>query len=192
MKPGSFFINTISSVVLCAIVTVPAYAGDDTGPYVGISANRISADFENENDVEFDDSETAVALHTGYMFNDIVGIDLSYYDLGDYQAGSTSQTRIDLDGDAFTLAGLLNLGVTDYVDLYGKLGIYYLEADSESVVAGNVLRRGEDDTAGFIAIGLAYDFGDWKIFGEFLLADTDAHNLRMDVISGGVKYEFGY
>ena len=116
-----------------------AIADDDTGFYLGVGLNRLSADFEDENDVDFEESDNAGIIKLGYMFNDFVGVEVGYIDLGDYDAeGNMPSNRIDLDAEAFTLAIVGNWSVIDKMDLYAKAGIYSIDVESNSVVADNL------------------------------------------------------
>jgi hypothetical protein len=126
------------------------------------------------------------------MFTDIFGIEVQYLDLGNYQSEGNSPTnRINIDADALSLAGVLNWGVTEHVDLYGKLGAYYIDANSDSFVAGRVLQDNASTTEVFGAGGAEYDFGKFNLFVEISVAETDISDLAIDIASIGVKYEFG-
>ncbi len=175
------------------IFSSPAlYADDDTGLYLGLGVSRLSADFEDENDVDFDDSDNTASARIGYMFTPQFGVELGYVDLGDYQAvGSTSGNRIDIDADAFSLALVVNWTLADQLDLYVKGAAYNIRANSNSTIAGSRLSRDDDETEAFGAIGVDYDFGGLNLFAEFSKADTDTNDLSIDIVTAGVKFEFG-
>ncbi|MGI9316364.1 MAG: outer membrane beta-barrel protein [bacterium] len=148
-------------VTLTGIMLLPvAHADDDTGLYISASANRLSADFKDTSDVDFDDSDTAGGLRIGYMTNPFLGFELGYLDLGDYEAeGDTPGNRISLDGSAFTGAIILNWELVEQIDVYGKVGAFYIEADSASNVAGRRISANEDATEIFGGIGVELDLG---------------------------------
>jgi len=168
-----------------------AIADDDTGFYIGAGVSALSADFEDENDVNFDDSDTAPGLRLGYMFNNLVGVEVGYQDFGDYSApGDSPENRIDLDAEAFSAAIVLNWAVHDKIDIYTKAGAYFIEAESNSVVAGNSFNAGDDTTEAFAAFGVEWDLGNFNVFGEISKVDTDVNELTVDIVTAGVKYEF--
>ncbi len=190
MKFSHLVLNGAFASVL-AITATPLSADDDTGWFIGISANRVSADFEDSSDVDFDDSDTAFGVRGGYMFNDIVGVEAGYLDLGDFSAdGDRPGNRIDLDADAFSLGLVLNWRVHPLFDLYGKLGAYYIDVNSDSSVAGQALSEGDSQTEAFYAVGGEWDLGQINVFAEFSQVDTDVNDLAIDIVSLGLKYEF--
>jgi len=181
--------GALSSVALTGATS--ALADEDIGWYAGISANRASADFEDESDIDFDDSDTALGIRGGYMFSDIIGVEVGYLDLGDFSArGDNPGNRIDLDADAFSAALVLNWSVHDQIDLYGKVGAYFVDAKSDSVVAGSRLREDDTETEAFGAVGIEWDLGQFNLFGELSKVDTDVNDLSIDIVTAGVKYEF--
>ncbi len=187
--PNRYLGCAVASLLMLSTANV--LADDDTGWFIGVSANRVSADFEDSNDVDFDDSDTAFGVRAGYMFTDVVGVELGYLDLGDFSAdGDRPGNRIDVDADAFSVALVLNWAVHDQVDLYGKLGAYHIDANSDSVAAGVRLEEGDSETEAFYAVGAELDLGQFNVFTEFSQVDTDVNDLAFDIISLGVKFEF--
>lgn len=192
------FKQLIAVTALGAAVAIPAsayaqgYAADDHGFYVSGTINRLSADFEDKNDVRFSESDNAAGVRAGYMFNDIFGAEIGYLDLGSYSAqGDRPGNDINLNADGFTAAAVFNLSVGNYVDLYGKVGAFYLDADSSSRLDGRTTIIETDDGAEpFAAIGAEYDFGQFAIFGEYSTVDTDINELSLDIVSLGIKLEF--
>lgn len=162
-------------------------ADDDTGWYVGLGVNRLDADFDNRADLDFDDSDSAASIKGGYMFNDVFGLEGGYLDLGNYKGGSGGE----IDANAFWLAGLLNWGVSEHWDLYAKLGVAIVDAKSDQFVplVGRV-KEDDTETEALFGVGAEYDFGNWNLFGEFSVVDTDVSDLTVDIITLGVKYEF--
>lgn len=188
--------NTLKAIPLSlatAALLSPAvtFADDDTGFYLGVAVNRLSADFEDERDIDFEDSDNAASIKFGYMFNDIVGLEIGYLDLGGYVAeGDTPDNRIDIDADARSVAVVGNWSVMDQLDLYGKLGLYNTDVDSRSTIAGNVIDNDDDENEVFGAFGAEYDLGNFNLFAEFSVADTDINDLAIDIATAGVKFEF--
>jgi hypothetical protein len=174
------------AAILSLAVASPIFADDDTGFYLGASANRLSADQKNVSDVDFEDSDTALGLKAGYMFTDRFGVEGGYLDLGDYNTrGNEQGIDLNLDAEGFYLVGVLNFSVAENWDIYGKLGGFFLDTNTD------LTGFDKSSTELFGGLGVEYDFGKWNIFGEFSKLDTDTNDLTFDIISLGVKYEFG-
>jgi len=190
MKLTTRYLNgAFASLLMISAANV--VADDDTGWFLSVSANRVSADFEDSSDVDFDDSDTAFGVRAGYMFTDVVGIEVGYLDLGDFSAeGDRPGNRIDLDADAYSAAFVLNWSAHEMVDVYGKLGAYHIDANSDSTAAGITLAQGDSETEAFYGVGAELDFGQFNVFTEFSQVDTDVNDLSFDIVSLGVKFEF--
>ena len=178
--------STLTAALSLAISS-PTLADDDTGFYLGGSVNRLSADQNNVNDVDFEDSDNAFGLKAGYMFTDLLGVEGGYIDLGDYNTkGNDAGVNLSLDADGFYLVGVLNFSFAENWDIYGKLGAFAFDSNTDFTGVD----FDESSTELFGGLGIEYDFGHWNIFGEFSKLDTDTNDLSIDILSLGVKYEF--
>jgi OOP family OmpA-OmpF porin len=165
-----------------------AMAQTEPGFYVGASANWLDADFKDSNDLSFDDSETTWGLRAGYMFNQWFGVEGGYIDLGNYSGDS----GVEVDADAWQLAGVGNWDLTDQFSLYGKLGAFFVNAKSDQFVPGvGFLEDDDDEVEPYVALGAEYDIGNVGLFGEFSWVDTNVSDLTIDILTVGVKYNFG-
>lgn len=163
-----------------------AVADDDTGFYIGASANWLSADQADVNDVNFEDSDTAFGARIGYMFSNYVGIEGGYLDLGDYNTEANDKgVDLNLDADGWYAVGVLNFTVLENLDLYGKLGAFFIDANTD------FFEFDESDTELYGGVGIEYDFGQFNLFGEFTALDTDVNDLTIDILTVGAKLEFG-
>ena len=164
---------------------------DDTGPYVGININRASASFEDDDNIDFDDSDNAYGVRAGYMFTDYIGVELGYLDLGQFDTNDRGQRRdINLDADGFTAALVFNWSVIDQLDLYGKVGAFNISADSNSFIGNQLIQGDDDSTEPYGAFGVEWDLGGFNLFGELSAVDTDINELSVIITSAGIKYEF--
>lgn len=185
----------LSLVLAGAAVTTPsiAVADDDTGFYVGATYNDVEIEYNAGDRIRFSDDEKTAGYRAGYMFNNTLGIDLGYVDLGTYSesnVGLLDGTR--LDAEATTLALVLNLTPVDYLDVYARIGAAKIEQDRSIVVAGAPVNFDpEDDTKPFGAVGIAFDLGAIDLFAEYSKLDADDNNIDLEVVSAGVKFEFG-
>jgi len=182
----------VGTALLSALLLPVANADDDTGFFLAASGNRLSADFKNVSDVNFDDSDTAGGIRFGYMFSNVIGIEAGYLDLGSYTAtGDIPSNNIKLNADAFSAAVILNWKALQQIDLYAKLGAYNIDAESESFVAGQSFKESASETTAYGALGIELDFGAINLFAEYSTVDTDVNDLTIDIASVGIKYEFG-
>ena len=127
------------------------------------------------------------------MFNNTLGVDLGHIDLGTYaesNVGLLGGTR--LEAEATTLSLVLNLTPADYLDVYARLGAAKIEQDRSITVAGAPVNFDPvDDTKPFGAVGIAFDLGAIDLFAEYSKLDTDDNDVDLDIVSAGVKFEFG-
>ncbi len=176
-----------ATALVLAFGAVALHADDDTGWYLGIGASRLDANYQDVSDLSFDDSDTALQLKGGYMFNDIFGLEIGWVDLGTYEGDG----GITVDGDTFWLVGVANWSVAEQVDLYAKLGAFKVGATSDQFIPGiGPVRDDQDNTEFGGAIGIEWDFGKPNLFLEYGRVDTDVADLRVDIITLGFKYEF--
>lgn len=162
-------------------------AQEDKGFYAGISANRLDADYKDVNDLSFNDSETTWGIRGGYMFNRVFGLELGYIDLGNY----TGDGGITLDADSWQFAGVGKWNLNNKFALYGKLGLFFINAKSDQVVSViGPVKEDQDSTEAYLAVGAEYGFGKVDLFGEFSWVDTEVNDLSIDILTVGLKYNF--
>jgi OOP family OmpA-OmpF porin len=163
-------------------------AAEGKGFYAGVSANWLDADFKDVNDLSFSDSDTTWGIRGGYMFNKWFGLELGYIDLGNYKGGGGHE----IDADTWQFAGVAKWNVAEQFALYGKLGAFFVNSKSNQVIPGiGQISDGQDDTEAYIALGAEYDFGKVGLFGEYSWVDTGVDDLTIDIITVGLKYNFG-
>lgn len=173
-----------ASLAAVAVATV-THADDDSGPYAGISVSRLSLNEADVRDVRFRDSDNALGVKFGYLFDGRFGLEGGYMDLGDYRArGGSRGADLSLDVEGYYLVGVLNHELTQNWDIYGKLGVFAVDTDT------SLTGFSRSNTEPYGGLGVEYDFGDWNLFGEYTKLDTDVDDLTIDAISLGVKYEF--
>jgi len=145
------------------------------GWYVGGSVGRANADIGNS-DVNsnfsgsIDDRDTGWKVFGGGMFNQNLGLELGYVDLGTTSVrGNVGAVGTNMNSDAqgveLALVGVLPLGqYTSYgrgFSLTGKVGLFRWKADDRqySCSAGSCTTRGTlRDTDPVIGVGVKYDF----------------------------------
>ena len=96
---------------------------NEVGLYMGAGVGQAE-------DVLLDESQSAFKAFVGINVTPVLGLELSYVDLGSYAGGALTQ-----DGIAYELIGYIPL--SRQLDLYGRAGLFNWEvADNTTVVTG--------------------------------------------------------
>jgi len=183
-------------LLLTVAIVFGTQAMADGGLYVAAGGSHARVDSG-----DFDDSDTALTLRVGYMFNDIVGLEGGYYDLGKFSDSVEQLERIlrdaaggrgnvDLDLDGYSLALVLNLPLALF-DIYGKIGVFGVDAELTADTPVGRFRRDESAAGPLIAVGGELDLGALNIFAEISRIDIDEVEVQdLDIASIGIKLEF--
>ncbi|UCH53264.1 MAG: outer membrane beta-barrel protein [Pseudomonadota bacterium] len=167
-----------------------AWAGGDTGFYIGAAAGSSSLDVSyNQSgvgDVKYDDSDKGYKVFLGYNFGIIplinFAVEGSYVDLGKAQGtalGSSSDTTVT-GMNAYGLLGF-NLGP---VMLFGKAGS--ISWDSESTVLGTKYKSSGSDPA--YGVGVQFQLFGLGVRAEYERFDIDTADIGFASI--GLSYTF--
>lgn len=156
--------------VMC-MLAMPVTAAANS--YLGVGGNRASID-----DSDFDDSDTTYSAALGLMFNDFVGIEIGYYDLGKFESGAG-----DIENEAWTGALLLSAPISNSSNIYGKVGAARL--DSTGTLFG--VPFDSDETENFYGAGINFGVGPVALYLEWTQFDSDRD---VDVIGAGVRLLF--
>lgn len=166
-------------------ISSPAFAGKDTGPYIGGSLGYTSLDIA-EATVNFDDNDQGYKIFAGYNFGLIPMLDFaiegSYVDFGD---ASTVVITDNLDigvtaWDAFGLA-CFNMGP---IGIFGKVGHVWWK--SEANILSDLLDESSSDMA--YGVGARIQFGSIALRAEYEIFDIDVVNV--DYFSVGLSWTF--
>jgi hypothetical protein len=177
-----------AALLLCA--SNLAWAGGETGFYVGASAGSAGIDVSytqsGVGDVSYDDDASAYKAFLGYNFGIIplinLAVEASYVDFGTAKgsvSGNNAETKVT-GVDAFGLVGF-NLGP---VSLFAKAGA--IDWDSESTVQSSTSKESGTDPA--YGVGLQMQFGSLGIRAEYEVFDLEVVDIGF--ASVGVSYTF--
>jgi hypothetical protein len=177
---------SISGVVLVALlVSGTAWAGAESGFYLGGSVGSAGIDVENNN-VQYDDDDTAYKIFAGYNFGVIpllnLAIEGSYLDFGTGEgifAGSRVETSIT-GWDLFGLVGV-NFGP---VSLFGKLGAIDWDRDSNF----NFQPAADSGTDEAYGLGLQLQISSFAVRAEYEIFKLDSVDIGF--ASAGISYTF--
>jgi len=168
-----------TSAVLGAALSLgaaQASAGDDHWGYVGASYGNAQVKIQ---DSRISDWDSSWKVFSGYMFNENIGAELTYHDMGNASDGDFRVA--DLTGVSAQVIGVLPLGS---FDLFAKVGYMYHDAEFE-IGAGTPTNNGVELAAGF---GARYKAGKFGIRAEAEAFDVSFADLY--VLSIGAEYRF--
>ncbi|MDA0146939.1 OmpA family protein [Vibrio sp. LaRot3] len=167
------------AVVISASLTMVAGSAL-ADPYVGLKAGYSWLDDECIAGLSCDDNDSASGgIFAGYDFNDFIALEGGWDFLGKFTAAGLNDDSVD----AFTLAPKLSMGLTDALDVYGKLG-------------GAYVNYGDENDASFLgALGLEYDIMENGAIRLEYQALTDINNDIVRAFANtttlGFVYKFG-
>jgi len=172
------------AVVAVCVSWMPVSAGEG---YVGASYLSTSAEFDTALE-SFDTDSDGWKLFGGFVVNKYFGIEMTYYDLGDFDE-KVNNTTISGDMSAFDLCarGILPLG--KMFEISGKLGYSNLSVDSYTTNGIASVGTSSSDWELLYGVGVALKLG--SRFG--IRADWEAWDVAdsLDTWSAGVYFRFG-
>ena len=128
-------------------------------------------------------------VYTGYQFNKYLGVEGGYANLNDTSA-TTGSLRTKVNSDAWTLAAVGTLPITDKLSVIGKLGAAYVLADIRAKRGAALTQRsGDDSYEPYYGVGVSYALLDnvslraeWERF--------DRKDLNIDLMTAGFAVKF--
>jgi len=144
----------ILAALLCGmLVSVPTWADENSGLYLGAGLGDFSTEIDSIGDVDldFDEDSDASRIFAGWRFNRVIAAQLDYFDFGDSSA-ATNLLSIESDarGIAPSLVATLPLGP---VELFVKGG--WLFYDLEVTADGDeIFDESENDPMYGVGVGI--------------------------------------
>lgn len=167
-----------------------AYAGSDSGVYVGGSIGSADLDYSDDspslNGFDFEDNDTGFKAFIGYNFGLLPLIDiaaeLTYVDFGTLE-DSVAGNPIEVESDALTAAGIagFKLGL---VGLFGKVGVVNWDTDISTLSIDD----SESGTDPFYGLGAKIQLGSLAARAEYELFELD--DVDIDYYSVGASITF--
>lgn len=165
--------------------TQAAYAGNDSGFYLGGSIGNSSAD-ESSDGAALDDSDTGYKVFGGYNFGLVPLVDLaleaSYLDFGT-QTGDVIGEKFDVSSTGLMASALVGLNFGPF-GMFAKAGVLDWESDVKVLGFGDTV-SGTDPAYG---VGAKFQLGSFQLRAEYEVLDLDG--LDMDFYSVGAAYTF--
>lgn len=128
-------------------------------------------------------------VYTGYQVNKYLGVEGGYANLNDVTA-TTGSLRTNVVSDAWTLAAVGSLPVTNKLSVIGKVGAAYVLADIRAKNGTAVTQRsGDDSYEPYYGVGVSYALlknfdlrAEWERF--------DRKDLNIDLMTAGMVVKF--
>lgn len=176
-----------------ACLTLPslAFAGSESGFYIGGSLTQTSIDYDQSytvdfDDVSFEDEDNGYKIFGGYNFGLLplldIAVELGYVDFGSYEAKVADVTSSQ---ELSALTGSALIGTTlGPVGLFAKAGLVDWSADYRS----DVLNDKDSGTDPAYGIGAKVQLGSVAVRAEYEMFDLNT--IDIDMISVGLSYTF--
>lgn len=211
MNKASGFVAGVLSISALALPVTAAAEGPsfmdavgmalgEFGIYAGASGGSAMYDLDRLYGVSgVDDKDSGFKGYLGLSVNKTIDVEFSYMDLGDISASGTVggiPSRANADLNLFSLAGVFNFPISNQFMLFGKLGAYHSDVDSEANVQ-NVSYQASDNNYDFtVGFGAKYAFNknlgarlEWERFNKVGFSGTTGE-FDVDFVSLGVFYRF--
>jgi len=172
--------------------------------------------FSGSESADSEDKATGFKLFGGYAFNEYIAVELSYIDMGEVDANSSSSgTFFDsadnpVDGDlfasakasvdAFTLDANLSYPIASFAALFVKAGVYAADADLKSSAGSSFstesINESRTDSSSGLHFGIGANFrvtdaiglrAEWERLDN---VEADGGESDVDLISAALIYTF--
>lgn len=174
-----------ASYLSAALVSAPAFAGGESGFYLGAGVGQASfgnVDLDGSS-INFDGSDTGYKAIVGYNFGIIplfdLGVEASYVSFG-----KPADSGVTLDADGFGAFGLVGVNLGP-VGIFGKAGAFRWDVKA-STGLGSVSDTGTDPVYG---AGVRFHIASFQIRAEYEYFDVAAVN-NLSLLSASVLYTF--
>lgn len=183
---------TQALLVLSALfMSQAAYAGSDSGFYLGGSIGSASLDFEEENEevgsFDFDDDDNGYKVYGGFNFGLVPLIDLAveggYVNFGTFAGAIGDNTADSIDASAWSAFGLAGFKLGP-IGLFAKTGLIKWDVEFDTEI-GDFSDSGSDPAYG---LGARFQIGPLAARAEYELFDMDG--VDIDYLSVGAAYTF--
>ena len=173
------------SVLLSAVVLVMPFVAKAEGSYVKFGLGQ--SEYKATGSV----NETAASLAYGFSIDKNFGVELGYINFGKNKQGDASFTST-LQREAFYIAGVGSLPVTDTFSLFAKLGIAANKQEKEFDSIGISESENVTKTKPMFGLGLSYnvtkEIAGTLEYQDFGKVGTD--KIKASAITAGIKYDF--
>ncbi|MDH4095218.1 MAG: outer membrane beta-barrel protein [Betaproteobacteria bacterium] len=167
------------------------------GFYMGASFGKTDADTGNAvpaliSSGSVDGSDSGIKLFGGFAFNRNIAVEMAFVDLGELTYSGTyfgtPVTNGTLETSGFNFAAVGTIPLNPSFSLFGKLGLFFWEAEASDVTGGFPFVQTIDDVDVSYGFGASFQFNrnlgmqvEWE---QYEAADS------ISLLSVGVVYRF--
>ncbi|ROS01714.1 opacity protein-like surface antigen [Sinobacterium caligoides] len=170
-----------------------ALAADKSGFYAGAGIGHGKMTLKTDGG-DLDSNNTRVNIHGGYRFNNYIGTEIAYEDIGEFHQSNGSYTAQLLSRN-LSAAAVGYLPLSNRFELYGKAGLALVQNTTKGEYKGEPdYRDTSEDVAVFAALGSNFALTQQvDLFAEarFMYAEPEdqlkAYDTSMTV---GARYRF--
>ena len=168
------------------------------GFYMGASFGKTDADRGNA--VPFlitsgtvDGTDSGIKLFGGVAFNRNIAVEMAYVDLGELSysgvcCSGTPVTNGRLESSGFNFAAVGTIPLNPSFSLFGKLGMFFWEAEASDLTGGSPFGQTIDDVDISYGFGASYQFN--RNFGMQVEWEQYEAPESISLLSLGVVYRF--
>jgi OOP family OmpA-OmpF porin len=173
------------SIGAFALSAVPASANaSDTGLYLGGGVGAYTLDIDN---TDFDDGATVAKIFAGYRLHPNLAIEADYQKLFEADDDILG-VNAEVDADAWTVALRPTLPITDFIDLYGKIGYTWYDVETKASLLGVSTTLDDSDSDFSWGGGVDFNFGNLSLRGE--LSRIEVNDADLNLLTAGVVFKF--
>jgi OOP family OmpA-OmpF porin len=193
MKAGKLFAAALLGLG-AAMASSQAWA---QGFYMGASFGKIDADSGNAvpaliSSGSVDGSDNGIKLFGGFAFNKNIAVEMAFVDLGELTySGTYFGTPVangTLETSGFNFAAVGSIPLNPSFSLFGKLGLFFWEAEASDVTGGFPFVQTIDDVDVSYGFGASFQFN--RNFGMQVEWEQYEAADSISLLSLGVVYRF--
>ena len=156
----------------------------DNGLYLGGGVGAYTLDID---DTDFDDGATVAKVFAGYRLHPNLAIEADYQKLFE-ASDDILGVNAEVDADAWTVALRPTLPLTDFVDLYAKVGYTWYDVETKASLLGVSTTLDESDSDFSWGGGVDFNFGNLSLRGE--LSRIEVNDADLNLLTAGVVFRF--
>ncbi|NVJ48928.1 MAG: porin family protein [Gammaproteobacteria bacterium] len=178
------FLKKLAVVLFVSLFANLAFAGSESGLYLGASVGQGSVD-TGDPVFDVDEDSSGYKVFAGYNFGVLPAIDLAVeLDYRDFGSFENSALNIESDMTSYEVYGLAGFDLGP-LGLFGKVG--YSNTDIESVVNG--INVDDSDSNSTYGVGAKFQLGSLAIRAEYEVFELDGVD-DLTMSSVGFVYTF--
>jgi hypothetical protein len=174
-------LKSLLTLSLLTLTTASFAQNNDDKFFAGVGVGQATTDACDQIALPCDDTSSAWKGVIGYNFHKNFGLEFSYNNIGKTHAYDTpNELSASLDVDAYALAAVGRIDITESFGLYGKVGATSWEADLR--LREEDLRTDYEDDGSDITYGIG---ATWTFDKDYHLSvEWQRYDIEFDNISG--------